>query len=109
MNDRKQIRRAVCRLMAVVGAGGPDMPTSRADARIALCIAKGVPLDDIDPGLGYDISEDAYQRVRASHVRNLEECQGSDFAVRYAREAHASWLRHRPDLAADDDWFTTRA
>lgn len=106
MTDRKHISRAICRLRTVVAAAGPDMPTSRADARIALCIARGVPLDDIDPALGYDTSERAYQHVRSLHVRNLKEWPDSDQAVRYAREAHASWLRRRPDLAVDDDWFT---
>jgi hypothetical protein len=105
MTNRKQICHAIGLLRQVVNAGGPDMPTSRADARIALCIASGVPLDDIDPALGYDISERAYQHVRSLYARELAEWPDSDEVVRYAKEAHASWQRHRPDLAADDDWF----
>ena len=103
--SRKRIRHAVWLLQAVVGAGGPDMATSRADARTALCIAQGVAMEDIDPSLGYDRSERAYRSVRASHVRNLREQPGSEYAARDARWAHAIWQRHRPDLAEGDDWI----
>jgi hypothetical protein len=34
----------------------PDQRTSMADSRIALNIARGVALDDIDPANGYDYS-----------------------------------------------------
>jgi hypothetical protein len=102
--DRRKTARAVELLRHVVCEGGPDMATSRADARIALCIAKGVSLEDIDSSLGYDISDRAYHHVRASHVRNLREQPGSEYAERDARWGHALWLRHRPDLAEGDDW-----
>lgn len=104
--SRKRIRHAVRVLQAVVGRGGPDMATSRADARTALCIAQGVAMEDIDPSLGYDRSERAYQNVRASHVRNLREQPGSEYAARDARWAHDLWMGHRPDLTEGDDWIS---
>lgn len=103
--SRRMVRRATGLLMAVVGQGGPDMRTSRADARIALCIARGTAMEDIDPASGYDRSDRAYRSVRASHVRNLTEQPGSDYAARDARWAYALWQGHRPDLTDGDDWF----
>ena len=103
--SRRMIRRATALLMAVVGQGGPDMRTSRADARIALCIARGTAMEDIDPASGYDHSDRAYRSVRASHVRNLMEQPGSYYAARGALWAFALWQGHRPDLTEGDDWF----
>ena len=111
MNDqmnttsRQMTRRATALLMAVVGQGGPDMRTSHADARIALCIARGTAMDDIDPASGSDRSERGYRSVRASHVRNLVEQPGSEYAARGALWAFALWQGHRSDLTEGDDWF----
>lgn len=87
-------------------ADDPDNCTSMADARIALCVARGVALDDIDPATGYNRSREAYDRCRESWVWNITqhgysrvyEGDGLDRAV-------ANWTVHRPDFIAGDDWL----
>lgn len=103
--DRKQVRHAVWLLQRVVGLGGPDMATSRADARIALCIASGIPLEDIDASLGYNRSETSYHDIRGQHVARLREDADNPWYIRDAEAAYASWKRMRPDLTEGDDWF----
>ncbi|NUU20956.1 MAG: hypothetical protein HOV68_05480 [Streptomycetaceae bacterium] len=99
------VLRSTLLLFRVVGQGGPDMAASRADARIALCIERGVALDDIDPSLGYDHSERAYASVRGQHVDRLASRPGDCWVVRDALQAYFAWRRARPDLAGNDNWF----
>lgn len=68
-----------------------------------LCRAQGVAEQDISSD-GYDISQRAYQSVRASWVYNLTQMDGFKY-VEGAREAHAKWIERRPDLAEGDDWL----
>ncbi|WP_158920588.1 hypothetical protein [Streptomyces sp. NBRC 109706] len=95
-------RRAIARLMAVAATPGPDRRTSLADARTALCLARGTAIADIDPATGYDYSDAAYETVRASwrtHAENWSE----DYDPPRYEAARAQWARHRPDLT--DDWL----
>jgi hypothetical protein len=84
----------------------PDQRTSMADSRIALNIARGVDLDDIDPASGYDYSRAAYDRCRQSWVVNIRDHGHSDMYEGDAlRRATANWTAHRPDYIAGDDWL----
>lgn len=84
----------------------PDKRTSMADVRIALCIARGVDMDDIDPASGYDYSRDAYDSCRGSWVWNIKQ-HGFDSAYDGPplNRAIANWVAHRPDFIAGDDWL----
>jgi hypothetical protein len=103
--DRRRVNRAVALLRHVVCEGGPDMATSRADARIALCVSKGIPLEDIDPSLGYNRSEESYRMIRTQHVERLAGDPDNPWFARDMRNAYRAWSRMRPDLATGDDWF----
>jgi hypothetical protein len=84
----------------------PDQRTSMADSRIALNIARGVALDDIDPANGYDYSRAAYKNVRDSWVWNIKQHGYSEIYEGDAlRRAIANWTARRPDLIAGDDWL----
>jgi hypothetical protein len=84
----------------------PDQRTSMADSRIALCLKRGVAMDDIDPASGYDRSRNAYDHSRASWVLFLKEWGFSDIYDREPLEkAFASWTRCRPQFTAGDDWL----
>lgn len=84
----------------------PDQRTSMADSRIALCIAGGVDMDDIDPASGYDYSRAAYDRSRDSWVWNIKQHGFSDIYDGPALKRHiADWATHRPDFIAGDDWL----
>jgi hypothetical protein len=82
-----------------------DQQTSMADARIALNLACGVPIEMIT-SLGYDNTDAAYADVRASWVRHVEESAWhGQFDWPALDKAYGYWLGARPDLAAGDDWF----
>jgi hypothetical protein len=84
----------------------PDQRTSMADARIALNIARGVDMDDIDPASGYSYSRDAYDRSRESWVSNIKYHGFSDeYDGPALKRAIANWTTHRPDYIAGDDWL----
>ncbi|HZP49650.1 hypothetical protein [Actinocrinis sp.] len=83
-----------------------DNRTSMCDARIALCIALGVPAEDIDPASGYDLSRATYESVRASWRRHVEM---HGFSEQYDRPryeaAFGSWASRRPQFTNGDDWL----
>jgi hypothetical protein len=84
----------------------PDKRTSMADSRIALCIAGGVDMDDIDPASGYNHSRAAYDRCRDSWVWNIKQHGFSDIYDGPAiARAIANWTTHRPDFIEGDDWL----
>lgn len=89
------------------GCTDPDNRTSMADTRIALCAARGVDLDDIDPTTGYNYSRSAYDDVRQSWIWNIKQ---HGYSRVYEGEglarAVANWTAHRPDFIAGDDWLT---
>lgn len=87
-------------------SSAPDQRTSMSDARIALCLARGVDMNDIDPASGYNYSRAAYDRCRQSWVSNIENHGFSNLYQGAAlTRAIANWTSHRPDLIAGDDWL----
>jgi len=82
-----------------------DARTSMADARTALCFAKGVAIEDIDPASGYEWSAAAYERARDSWRWHVGQHGLSDYTRPWLEEAVAKWLARRPDLADGDDWL----
>jgi hypothetical protein len=82
-----------------------DRKTSLADARIALCVAQGNSLDDIDPASGYSLSRKSYDRVRQSW-RNQAKQPGWNECLRPDLEkAIAFWSERRPEFTEGDDWL----
>lgn len=88
-----------------------DNRTAMCDARAALCIALGVPLDEIDPASGHDLSRAAYESVRASWRWNTEmhaateDGRFPDWFARAHAQAVAWWSARRPEFTAGDDWL----
>jgi hypothetical protein len=84
---------------------GVEQRTSMNDARMALCIAMGVDLEDIDPSTGHDISRASYESSRASWVRHVAQFGWSDFYDGpVLAEAVERWTARRPQFTAGDDW-----
>lgn len=83
-----------------------DRRTSLADAQIALCAARGVPLDDIDPFSGYSMSRSAYDAARHSWI-SLIKFHGfnDDYDQQPLGKALAWWAERRPQYLAGDDWL----
>ncbi len=104
-------RTAAERIRQIAGprTGNPvidaDHATSMADARIALCLAKGIAPEDIDPASGYDLSRDAYERSRASWQYHAEHFGLTDWTRAGIAQAYATWVERRPQYANGDDWF----
>lgn len=109
------VRAATTRLLRVADQARRSDPvlradgrTSVADARAALCIAQGMPVDEIDPASGHDLTRRAYEDVRLSWRRYVEM---HGFSEEYDRPryeaAFAWWAARRPDLTAGDDWLAS--
>ncbi|GAA1065252.1 hypothetical protein GCM10009574_028650 [Streptomyces asiaticus] len=83
-----------------------DRLGAMADARIALCIANGVAIDDIDPSGGYNLSRRAYDEARRSWREMVEQHGFNELydRPRY-QKAYAFWAERRPEFAAGDDWL----
>ncbi|MEU3990065.1 hypothetical protein AB0F24_17110 [Streptomyces platensis] len=83
-----------------------DRVTSMADARIALCVATGNSLDDIDPSSGLSMSHSSYESVRHSWISSMRY---HGFNDEYDREsldkALAFWAERRPQYLDGDDWL----
>jgi hypothetical protein len=84
---------------------GVEQRTSVNDARIALCIALGVDLDDIDPSSGHDLSRKAYESVRESWRWNIRMHGWNDWYERNLNDALAWWRERRPEFVDGDDWL----
>ncbi|MEU9218947.1 hypothetical protein AB0D47_20625 [Streptomyces sp. NPDC048376] len=84
----------------------PDHTTSMADASIALAIATGASLGDIDPASGDNLSRAAYESCRRSW-RNLVRTHGPlTWDTRPGYEgARAYWTERRPQFIDGDDWL----
>lgn len=83
---------------------GVEQRTSVSDARIALCIALGRDLDDIDPTSGSDISRESYEESRHSWRWNIQMHGWNDWWERNLNESLAWWRERRPDFVDGDDW-----
>lgn len=88
---------------------GVEQRTSVSDARIALCIADGVPLDDIDPTSGSNLTRQAYEAARHSWRWNIEMHGFNEWYERNLNEALAWWRERRPEYVDEDDWDEWRA
>ncbi|MGW9401459.1 hypothetical protein [Streptomyces sp. NPDC055642] len=84
---------------------GVEQRTSMNDARIALCIAMGRDLDDIDPTSGHDLSREAYESVRTSWRYTIQMHGWSDWHERELGNALAWWRERRPEFVDGDDWL----
>jgi hypothetical protein len=93
-------RRACIRLL-LTSPTGPDRRTSVADSRIALCIAREVPIDEIDPAQGYDLSERAYRSVRDRWLEEAAAEPDSNWTRRNYRQARERWIDWRPTTVSD--------
>ena len=83
---------------------GVEQRTSVNDARIALCIAAGVPLDDIDPTSGSNLTRKAYEATRHSYRWNIEMHGWNEWWERNLNESLAWWQERRPEFVDGDDW-----
>lgn len=86
---------------ALVTADGDDVQTTRADLRAAVCLARGVAIDDVCPSKGYDLSDRAFTAVRDSWAELLGAHRPSDWTYARHDEARAFWANARPDLIHD--------
>lgn len=83
-----------------------DYRTSMADFRIALGLAQGRALDDIDPASGYSMSRASYDAARHSWI-SLMKFHGfnPDYDQEPLDKAIAYWAERRPQYLAGDDWL----
>lgn len=103
---KHRMSRVARRVDALRTVEGADQRTSASDARIALCIASGIALDDIDPSSGHDMSRASYESVRASWRRIVQEHGWSEFFDRPVyEEVIAWWTERRPEFVDGDDWL----
>lgn len=89
--------RATMRMVAL-SADTEDRVTSLSDCRAAVCLARGVSVDDMDPSSGHDISDRAYRVARDSWAPLA--AKGSYRHGDYER-ALSYWSKRRPELVAD--------
>lgn len=83
-----------------------DLATSMTDARTALCLALGVPIEDIHPAAGWNLTYGAYERVRRSWVDLIEQQGWTSYTVRDCAEAGERWARLRPEYVEKLPWPT---
>ncbi|MFE9735447.1 hypothetical protein ACFYO9_33890 [Streptomyces sp. NPDC005863] len=104
-NARLRMMRLARQRDTLASVEGVEQRTSMNDARIALCIAMGRDLDDIDATSGHDLSREAYENVRASWRWNIQMHGWNDWMQRGVDEALANWREHRPEFVEGDDWL----
>lgn len=84
---------------------GVEQRTSMNDARIALCAAMGVDLDDLDPSSGHNLTRAAYESVRESWRWNIQMHGWNEWYEKNLAEAVAWWHERRPEFVEGDDWL----
>ncbi|MFD8142530.1 hypothetical protein [Streptomyces sp. NPDC059708] len=82
-----------------------DRRTSLADARIALCVAQGNALEDIDPASGYSLTRESYERARQSWRNQAKQPGWSEYLRPDLEKAIAFWSDRRPEFTEGDDWL----
>lgn len=110
--NRRMARRAHARMSGLARhrdtlatVEGVEQRTSMNDARIALCAAMGVDLEDIDPSSGHDLSRAGYESVRESWRWNIRMHGWDEWYERHLNEALANWRERRPEFVDGDDWL----
>lgn len=81
-----------------------DLATSMTDLRTALCLALRVPLDDIHPAAGTNITFAAYERSRQSWLNAIEDTGWTEYTVRDCAAAGERWERMRPEYVEKLPW-----
>lgn len=111
-DDEKLRSDATLRMFRLCGpqdlrtVGGVETRTDMDDARIALCVAAGVDLDDIDPSSGHNMSREAYGRSRESWVDHIAMFGYSDFYDEpHLTKALDRWTAWNPAFTDGDDWL----
>lgn len=85
---------------------GVEQRTDMDDARIALCVATGVDLEDIHPSSGHDMSRTAYESSRKSWVDHIAMFGYSEFYDGpHLAEALDLWTAWNPAYTDGDDWL----
>lgn len=85
---------------------GVEQRTGVDDARIALCAAMGVSLEDIHPSSGHDMSRRSYESSRRSWVDHIAMFGYSDFYDEpHLAKALDNWTSWNPEYTDDDDWL----
>lgn len=111
--SRDPVRHAAAVLLCLPNPSRDLDPAERAlraeakdTARMALCFARGVALEDIDPVHGYDLSRAAYDRSRKSWWRLVADDGGEirGWVAEHMATARADWLRRRPEYVQPGDW-----
>ncbi|WP_145503156.1 hypothetical protein [Streptomyces sp. CFMR 7] len=83
-----------------------DYRTSMADFRIALCLAQGNALDDIDPASGYSMSRASYDAARQSWISSMKfHGFNPGYDQAWLNKAIAYWAERRPQFLVGDDWL----
>lgn len=98
-----------------------DMASSMTDLRTALCLAMGVPIEDIHPGTGHNLTWESYLRSHRDWVNFTEmfgwkSCGGRhcvgvccgrfDCTARQCTQAGDRWARMRPEYVEKLPWPT---
>ncbi|HET6633807.1 MAG TPA: hypothetical protein VFH77_02145 [Streptomyces sp.] len=83
-----------------------DARTSMDDARTALCVARGVPMDDIDPSSGHDLTRRSYESVRSTWQSHIRATGGlNEYTRPQFEDVLAYWRERRPEFVKGDDWL----
>jgi hypothetical protein len=102
-----QAQRAAALIRHYGTSADTDKRTSLADARIALLIARGVAMDDIDPSMGRDYSRAHYDACRRDWIFLVKMHGFSGFygGGELLADVLAYWSKSGPGFLAGDDWL----
>lgn len=85
---------------------GVEQRTDMDDARIALCVAIGVDLDDINPSSGHNMSRRSYESSRRSWIDHIAMFGYSEFYDGpHLAKALDDWTAWNPQYTDGDDWL----
>ncbi|MFD8199958.1 hypothetical protein [Streptomyces sp. NPDC059701] len=96
---------------AELAAIGADLCTSLADARAAVNIAAGLPMEDIDPASGQEYSKRIYLGLRKSWQRSYDRTISRsigwnlDELRQVAEKARQDFIAKRPGLDDGEPWI----
>lgn len=81
-----------------------DLATSMTDARTALCLALGVPIEDIHPAAGTNITFAAYERSRQSWLTLVADTGWTEWVATHCAKARERWAQVRPEYLEKLPW-----